>query len=474
MPGLADWWLVALEISNTSRQYSSSGTARSSTAHSSSTDIFSIDRSVTSGSTGSSSPESKSPSPAPNDSTKGESHSSTEAAGANVKTNAGASAARGSDTKANAAAKNGSAASSATSGNSQAGAPSTNGAAKGRAPARGAGSKTAASQTPNATAASADDAANAAGLSILQLLARSLDGESTAPIAADSADSAASTPAAPEKSAQGSDNSASTDPNTIALQLLSQALAAALGGVVPPQTTSSGGATPASDDSTAAIADATRSAGGSSPQDLVALLAQDASANSTDKSDTALQQLNAPETKSAGADHGTNNAAAAAPNSLAQMGIASHFSLQHPKADAPTAAELRSPVGSAAWNDELGGQLTWMTHQGIESGSLKLSPEHLGPVEVKISVQNGAASVWFGANQPDTRAALEQALPRLREMFASQGLTLTDSGVSRESPRNPSKSTAPQGISAVAAVGGPDSAGSAAVRMSLGLVDTYA
>jgi flagellar hook-length control protein FliK len=131
-------------------------------------------------------------------------------------------------------------------------------------------------------------------------------------------------------------------------------------------------------------------------------------------------------------------------------------------------------VGSAAWNDELGGQLTWMTRQGIESGSLKLSPEHLGPVEVRISVHNGDASVWFGANQSDTRAALEQALPRLREMFASQGLTLTDSGVSRESPRNPSKSATPQGISAVSAVGSAESSASVALRMSLGLVDTYA
>jgi len=102
-----------------------------------------------------------------------------------------------------------------------------------------------------------------------------------------------------------------------------------------------------------------------------------------------------------------------------------------------------------------------------------VSPEHLGPVEVKIAVQNGDASVWFGASHPDTRAALEQALPRLREMFANQGLTLTDSGVSRESPRQ-SRSTLPQGVAAVSAVGSSDVSVSAAVRLSLGLVDTYA
>jgi flagellar hook-length control protein FliK len=202
-------------------------------------------------------------------------------------------------------------------------------------------------------------------------------------------------------------------------------------------------------------------------------LAQDSSANSKGTADVALQQSDAAGTKNTSTD--ATNAAAAGPGSLAQLGVASHFSLQHSRSDTnTTTGELRSAVGSAAWNDELGGQLTWMTHQGIESGSLKLSPEHLGPVEVTISVQNGGASVWFGAHQADTRAALEQALPRLREMFASQGMTLTDSGVSRESPRNQSKPTAPQGVSAVAAIGSSASTGSTAVRMSLGQVDTYA
>jgi flagellar hook-length control protein FliK len=464
MRGLTDWWLVAFKISGTSGQYSSSGTTRSSSS-SSSTDIFSIDRLMASGGTGSSSTESTSSTSAANGSVKGNS-------GAQASTNAtNTSAASDSEASADAPAKDSSAASSAAAGNSQTGAAATKGATKGRSPARGTGSKTAASQTPNATAASAEDVANAGGLSILQLLARSLDGESSAPIPADSTDT---TPAAPEKSADGSGTSSSTDPNAIALQLLSQALAAALGGAVPTQITSSGGATAATDDAATAIADATKAAGGSSTQDLVMLLAQDAATNSTNKTDAALQQLNAPETKSASADNGTNSAAAG-PNSLVQMGIASHFSPQHLQSDTPaTPGELRSAVGTAAWNDELGGQLTWMTHQGIDSGSLKLSPEHLGPVEVTISVQDGSASVWFGANQADTRAALEQALPRLREMFASQGLALTDSGVSRESPRNSPKTPTPQGISAVAGIGGADASGSAAVRISLGLVDTYA
>jgi flagellar hook-length control protein FliK len=177
-------------------------------------------------------------------------------------------------------------------------------------------------------------------------------------------------------------------------------------------------------------------------------------------------------TKGGASDATATDTAAAGLNSLAHLGVASHFSA-HMRTDANT-GELESPVGSSAWNDELGTQLTWMSQKGLETGSLRVTPEHLGPVEVKISVQNGDASVWFGATHPDTRAALEQALPRLREMFASQGMNLTDSGVSRDSPRSQTRSPASQSITGVSAVGSSGISAAAAVRMSLGLVDTYA
>jgi flagellar hook-length control protein FliK len=137
---------------------------------------------------------------------------------------------------------------------------------------------------------------------------------------------------------------------------------------------------------------------------------------------------------------------------------------------------LASPVGTSAWTDELGARVTWMAHQGIESASLQLSPEHLGPLQVTISVHGGQASVWFGAAQPDTRAALQQSLPQLRQLFAGQGLTLADAGVSREPPRgqgrqSSSRATAP--VSGVSAVSLESSGTRASIAGALGLLDTY-
>jgi len=132
---------------------------------------------------------------------------------------------------------------------------------------------------------------------------------------------------------------------------------------------------------------------------------------------------------------------------------------------------LQHPVGSAAWGDELGTRMIMMSERGQHSASLRLSPEHLGPLEVRIAVRDDQASVWFGATNADTRAAIEQALPRLRELFASQGMSLADAGVHHQAPREQNRQT-PSGAMADTFIesGSTDSA----IAVRLGLVDAYA
>lgn len=142
---------------------------------------------------------------------------------------------------------------------------------------------------------------------------------------------------------------------------------------------------------------------------------------------------------------------------------------------APASATLSEAVGSSGWTRQLGAHLTWMARQGIQSASLQVAPQHLGPVQVSISVHHGQASVWFGAAQAQTRQALTEALPELHAMFASHGLALTDSGVSHDAPRDPRR-TLPQGTGAIGAVGAPESGASrsSGVPAGVGLIDTYA
>lgn len=143
------------------------------------------------------------------------------------------------------------------------------------------------------------------------------------------------------------------------------------------------------------------------------------------------------------------------------------------QAESAHARPVNVPVGTAQWADEIGSRMTMMVEQGKHTASLRLSPEHLGPLEVRITMNGDQASVQFGAANVDTRNAIENALPRLREMFAATGLSLADANVSREPPRQQQNPT-PQSSSS-SGFGGEEGVTSvSAAQVRLGLLDTYA
>ena len=255
-----------------------------------------------------------------------------------------------------------------------------------------------------------------------------------------------------------------TDPTAASFGFLSQSLVAAMGGGQQPN---AGQATTTGDSS-----DGVSLASGSTIASVVA--------NLTSGTADALDGATAGDGKAAGSATGASAADGSASGTgafQAQMGVSSHFQANATANTQMTNDKVSSPVGTTAFNEEVGGKVTWMASQRVQSASLQVSPEHMGPVEVRISVQDGATSVAFSANHADTRAALEQSLPRLREMFATQGLTLSDASVSQQSPRGQSQK---QAVAAIGAIGGTstddDSTSSVAAVSSarLGLVDTYA
>jgi flagellar hook-length control protein FliK len=141
-----------------------------------------------------------------------------------------------------------------------------------------------------------------------------------------------------------------------------------------------------------------------------------------------------------------------------------------------TILTIRAPVGSAAFADDVTTQVTGLAQAGVTQAQLQLNPADMGPVQVHITMQAGQASVWFGATHADTRAALEQSLPRLRELFAGAGMPLTDSGVFREPPQQQQ----PQALAT--ASGAASTSGDTVVaptvtqvsNIRLSLLDTYA
>jgi flagellar hook-length control protein FliK len=84
------------------------------------------------------------------------------------------------------------------------------------------------------------------------------------------------------------------------------------------------------------------------------------------------------------------------------------------------------PLGQAgAFAGGLADRLLTLGGPGAHSARLKLHPESLGELDVEITMDDGTAQVWFGTTTSQARDAIEGSLPRLRELFADQGIQLT-------------------------------------------------
>ncbi len=99
----------------------------------------------------------------------------------------------------------------------------------------------------------------------------------------------------------------------------------------------------------------------------------------------------------------------------------------------PVSLSLNAPMQQASrWATEFGDRLAWVANNRFTAATLQINPPQLGPIEVRILMSGDQAAVSFAAVQPQTREAIQQALPVLASSFASQGLSLGQTSVGRE------------------------------------------
>lgn len=97
---------------------------------------------------------------------------------------------------------------------------------------------------------------------------------------------------------------------------------------------------------------------------------------------------------------------------------------------------VQTPVGSRGWDADVGNHLVWMAGRQESRADLVLNPPQMGRIEVSLSISGGEASAQFVSASPAVRDALENALPRLRELLADAGITLGQAQVGSQSAGN--------------------------------------
>jgi flagellar hook-length control protein FliK len=129
--------------------------------------------------------------------------------------------------------------------------------------------------------------------------------------------------------------------------------------------------------------------------------------------------------------------AAAAPIPTINAAPQPQVALQQVQAATAAATDKLAPrVGSNGWDQALGQKVVWMVAGGQQSATLTLNPPDLGPLQVVLSVSNSEATVNFAAAQPEVRQALQDAVPKLREMLGDAGIQLGQANVSAGTPNN--------------------------------------
>jgi flagellar hook-length control protein FliK len=139
-------------------------------------------------------------------------------------------------------------------------------------------------------------------------------------------------------------------------------------------------------------------------------------------------------------------------------------------------------VGSRGWDAEVGNHMVWMSNSQASRAELVLTPPQMGKIEISLTMSGDQATASFVSASPAVREAIESAIPRLREILADAGVTLGQTQVGSEAPKqwadgseNGDNSLRGSAI-ALGGTGVQASASGAAswTKTGLGLVDVFA
>lgn len=104
---------------------------------------------------------------------------------------------------------------------------------------------------------------------------------------------------------------------------------------------------------------------------------------------------------------------------------------------APGQAALTPEVGSGEWGKALGQQMVHMGKAGEHVAELQLNPPGLGPLKVTLSMNDNQVQALFVSTHSSVRAAVEAALPQLRNTLADNGISLGNTSVNSGSQQQP-------------------------------------
>ena len=107
---------------------------------------------------------------------------------------------------------------------------------------------------------------------------------------------------------------------------------------------------------------------------------------------------------------------------------------------------MTSSLGDPGWDGEFLGRVNILVKGGIQEAKIQLSPPEMGRLEIKVSTEGDSAKIMFSVDSVAAREAIEQAMPRLRELLEQGGLQLSHSEVADHSQSQKEQSQIDEGL----------------------------
>lgn len=137
------------------------------------------------------------------------------------------------------------------------------------------------------------------------------------------------------------------------------------------------------------------------------------------------------------------------------------------------ALSISSPAGTPAFAQELGQHVAWLGTQEVKQARIRLHPEDLGTLDVKVSLNHDRVDVSFAVQHPAAVHAVQQTLPQLDALLAHHGLALGQADVGQRQQHGEG-GRGGEAASATGEVDADPGATASAPVASLGMLDTFA
>lgn len=104
-------------------------------------------------------------------------------------------------------------------------------------------------------------------------------------------------------------------------------------------------------------------------------------------------------------------------------------------------SSIQPHIRENSWSQQFGEKIVWLAKNDQQSARININPPELGPVQITLSLNGDQAKLAFSSPHAEVRQAIESALPQLKEMLSSAGISLGQANVganpNHQNPDNP-------------------------------------